>query len=124
MGEAKRRWKDRFNDQPCTIENPNNKPEPNTATEHFFSSPKHTVNYRDAIIPYRKYLSRPRLYPLGQESYLNSKRKNNWYRWSEHPRRNILIVLFYYVILLFYFTICLSLITLLISFTGLRKHAS
>ena len=42
--ETKRRLKDRFNEHHRTIDNPNNKPKPTTAAEHFLSPPNHTVN--------------------------------------------------------------------------------
>ena len=45
IGETKRRLKDRFNKHRRTIDNPNNKSKPNTAAEHFLSSPNHTANY-------------------------------------------------------------------------------
>ena len=44
LGETKRRMKDRFNEHPRTIDNPNTKFNPTTAAEHFLSSPNHTAN--------------------------------------------------------------------------------
>ena len=44
FGESRRRLKDRSNEHRCTIDNPNTKSKPTTATEHFLSSPNHTAN--------------------------------------------------------------------------------
>ena len=100
IGETKRRLKDRFNEHRRTIDNPNNKSKPTTAAEHFLSSPNHTANDM-LLIPIEKNLLQPRLHPKGQGSLFNSKRQNYWSSWSQHPRRNLLILLplsYYFII--------------------------
>ena len=56
IGETKQRLKDRFNEHHHTIDSPNNKSKPTTATEHFLSSPNHTANDMQ-LIPIEKIVS-------------------------------------------------------------------
>ena len=46
IGETKRRLKDRFHEQHCTIENPNKKSKSTTAAEHFLSSTTEAISVR------------------------------------------------------------------------------
>ena len=52
------------------------------------------------LIPIEKIFSNRDSIRNAREAFL-TQRKNNWSRWSEHPRRN-LIVTFYHVISLFF----------------------
>ena len=78
IGETKRRLKDRFNEHRRTIDNPNTKSKPTTAAEHFLSSPNYTANDMQ-------------LTPI-ENIFSNRERQNTCTSWSQHSRRNILII--------------------------------
>ena len=72
IGETKRRLKDRFNKHRRTIDNPNNKSKPNTAAEHFLSSPNHTANDM-ILIPIEKIFSNRDSIRKAREAFLIQK---------------------------------------------------
>ena len=99
-GETKRRLKDRFNEHRHTIDNPNNKSKATTAAEHFLSSPNHTANDM-LLIPIEKIFSNRDSIRKAREAFLIQKGRS---RWSEHPRRNLLILL-PFIMLFHYFVL-------------------
>ena len=109
IGETKRRLKDRFNEHHRTIDNPNNKSKPTTAAEHFLSSPNHTANDM-ILIPIEKIFSNRDSIRKAREAFLIQKGRKNLSRWSEHPRRNLLILLPLIMLFHYFFTVYLSLV--------------
>ena len=91
IGETKRRLKDRFNEHRRTIDNPEAKSEPTTAAKHFLSSQNHTTTDMQLIPNEKIFSNRDSIPAKGQGGLFNSKRQNNYSRWSEHPRRNLVI---------------------------------
>ena len=75
IGETKRHLKDRFNEHRRTIDNPN-KSKPNSAAEHFLSSPNHTANDM-LLIPIEKIFSNRDSIRKAREAFFHSKRQNN-----------------------------------------------
>ena len=74
MIQCNRCLKDRFNEHRRTIDNPNNKPKPTTAAEHFLSSPNHTANDM-LLIAIEKIFSKRGSIRKAREAFLIQKGK-------------------------------------------------
>ena len=66
---AKSPLKDRFNEHRRTIDNPNTKPKPTTAAEHFLSSTHHTANDMQLIAIEKVFSDRDSIRKASEASF-------------------------------------------------------
>ena len=77
--------------------------------EHFLSSPNHTANDM-ILIPIEKIFSNRDSIRKAREAFLIQKGRTIKSRWSEHRRRNLLILLPLIMLFHYFFTLYLSLV--------------